>query len=134
MKWAIPEKIQTGGVLRIYFFEPSPLHPPPPPPHTHTLPNTPPPLTLPLEIPGKAKLNPRIFCKIVLARYLLEIPKLNRKTSVWGKSHIYMIFLLLLLAGHPSQLFKSFEFGNGSRISDENLVILEFKYLQNKKW
>ena len=32
------------------------------------------------------------------------------------------------------QLFKSFEFGNGSRISDENLVILEFKYLQNKKW
>ena len=25
-------------------------------------------------------------------------------------------------------------FGNGSRISDENLVILEFKYLQNKKW
>ena len=34
----------------------------------------------------------------------------------------------------PPQLFKSFEFGNGSRISDENLVILEFKYLQNKKW
>ena len=33
-----------------------------------------------------------------------------------------------------SQLFKSFEFGNGSRISDGNLVILEFKYLQNKKW
>ena len=33
-----------------------------------------------------------------------------------------------------TQLFKSFEFGNGSRISDENLVILEFKYFQNKKW
>ena len=32
------------------------------------------------------------------------------------------------------QLFKSFEFGNGSRISGENLVVLEFKYLQNKKW
>ena len=31
-------------------------------------------------------------------------------------------------------LFKSFEFGNGSRISDEKLVLLEFKYLQNKKW
>ena len=30
--------------------------------------------------------------------------------------------------------YKSFEFGNGSRMSDENLVILEFKYLQNKKW
>ena len=29
-------------------------------------------------------------------------------------------------------LFKSFEFGNGSRISDEKLVLLEFKYLQNK--
>ena len=33
-----------------------------------------------------------------------------------------------------AQLFKSFEFGNRSRMSDENLVILEFKYLQNKKW
>ena len=32
-----------------------------------------------------------------------------------------------------SRLFSSFEFGNGSRMSDENLVILEFKYLQNKK-
>ena len=32
------------------------------------------------------------------------------------------------------RLFKSFEFGNGSRISGENLVVLEFKYLQNKKW
>ena len=31
-------------------------------------------------------------------------------------------------------LFKSIEFGNGSRISDEKRVILEFKYLQNKKW
>ena len=33
-----------------------------------------------------------------------------------------------------TRLFKSFEFGNGSRMSDENLVMLEFKYLQNKKW
>ena len=33
-----------------------------------------------------------------------------------------------------SRLFRSFEFGNGSRMSDENLVILEFKFLQNKKW
>ena len=33
-----------------------------------------------------------------------------------------------------SGLFKSFEFGNGSRMSDKNHVILEFKYLQNKKW
>ena len=33
-----------------------------------------------------------------------------------------------------TRLFKSFEFGNGSRISDEKLVLLEFKYLQNKKW
>ena len=30
-------------------------------------------------------------------------------------------------------LFKSFEFGNGSRMSDKNHVILEFKYLKNKK-
>ena len=33
-----------------------------------------------------------------------------------------------------AQLFKPFEFGNGSRMSDENLTILEFTYLQNKKW
>ena len=32
------------------------------------------------------------------------------------------------------QLFQSFKFGNGKRMSDENLVILEFKYFQNKKW
>ena len=31
-------------------------------------------------------------------------------------------------------LFTSFEFRNGSRISGEKLVILEFKYLKNKKW
>ena len=35
---------------------------------------------------------------------------------------------------HCSRLFKSFKFGSGSRISGKNLVILEFKYLQNKKW
>ena len=29
---------------------------------------------------------------------------------------------------------KSFKFWNGSRMFDEKLVILEFKYLQNKKW
>ena len=33
-----------------------------------------------------------------------------------------------------SRQFKSCEFGNGSRIYDEKFVILEFKYLQNKKW
>ena len=33
-----------------------------------------------------------------------------------------------------TRLFRSFEFGNGSRISDEKRLILQFKYLQNKKW
>ena len=33
-----------------------------------------------------------------------------------------------------TRLFKSFEFGNGSRISDKNLVMLEFKHLQNREW
>ena len=32
-----------------------------------------------------------------------------------------------------TRLFKSFQFGNGSRMPDQNLVILDFKYLQNKK-
>ena len=31
------------------------------------------------------------------------------------------------------RLFKSLEFGNGSRMSDKKLTILEFKYLLNKK-
>ena len=31
-------------------------------------------------------------------------------------------------------LFKSFEFRNRSRISDEKLAILEFKYLRDKEW
>ena len=38
-----------------------------------------------------------------------------------------------LLFSQHSWLFKSFEFGNGSRMSDANLAILEFKYLQKKK-
>ena len=40
----------------------------------------------------------------------------------------------VILADVNTRLFKSFKFGNGSRMSDEKLVILEFKYLQNKKW
>ena len=35
---------------------------------------------------------------------------------------------------HDSRLFKSFEFGNGSRMFDENLVVLEFRYIHNKIW
>ena len=34
---------------------------------------------------------------------------------------------------HKVRLIKSFEFGNGSTMSDEKLVILENKYFQNKK-
>ena len=33
-----------------------------------------------------------------------------------------------------AQLLKLFKFGNGTRMFDKKLVILEFKYLQNKKW
>ena len=33
-----------------------------------------------------------------------------------------------------TRLFNSFEFGNGNRMFDEKLAILEFKYFQNKKW
>ena len=39
-----------------------------------------------------------------------------------------------LFSFHCGWLFKSFEFGKGSRISDKSLVILEFIYLQIKKW
>ena len=44
------------------------------------------------------------------------------------------IFVFLQPTQLFSRLFKSFIFENGSRMSDENLVILEFMYLQNKKW
>ena len=39
---------------------------------------------------------------------------------------------LLLFIG--TRLFKSFEFGSASKMSDEKLTLLEFKYLQNKRW
>ena len=45
-----------------------------------------------------------------------------------------MYKLARLIRWHRNTLFKSFKFGNGSRVSDKNLVILEFKYLQKKKW
>ena len=38
------------------------------------------------------------------------------------------------MATPRAQQFKSFEFENGSRMSDKKLVKLEVKYLQNKKW
>ena len=44
----------------------------------------------------------------------------------WSNAIIFCNFLALV--------FKLFEFGNVSKISDEKLVILEFEYLQNKKW
>ena len=34
----------------------------------------------------------------------------------------------------PSRQFKSFKFGSRRRMSDEKFIILEFKYLQDKKW
>ena len=72
MKWAIPEKIQTGG-FEIYFFE-NPLG------IFHFL-------TLPLEIPDKTKLNLWIFHKILLEP--LEITRPKIKTS-----GIYTLFFL----------------------------------------
>ena len=76
IQWAIPEKIQTRGELRIYFFEnyPGIFHF----------------FTLPLEIPDKTKLSPWIFHKIVLEP--LEIPRPKTKTP--GNSTLFFL-------GHP---------------------------------
>ena len=49
--------------------------------------------------------------------------------SLWTKK-----FFIFPQPGKNSRLFKLFEFGNRSRTSDEKFVILEFKYLHNKKW
>ena len=107
MKWAIPEKIQTGGVLRIYFFEPPPT-PTPSPPRRHTHPLTPIPPTPPwnfsffyftLGNSRQSKAQPMDILQNCV-RYLLEIPKLQSfqlKDPYAWKSHIYMIFLLLLV-------------------------------------
>ena len=75
LSWAIPEKIQTGG-LRIYSFE-----------NPSGISNF---LTLHLEIPDKTKLNPWIFHKIVLDP--LDI--LKPKTKTPGNSTLFFL-------GHP---------------------------------
>ena len=49
-------------------------------------------------------------------------------------SNFFQNFWIATQVINITRLFKSFEFGNGSWMSDENLVKLEFKYLQNKKW
>ena len=58
---------------------------------------------------------------------------------IWSNYQLTGWVILFLVILHQDiynfpRLFKSFEFGNVSRMSDENLVIFEFKYLQNKKW
>ena len=58
--------------------------------------------------------------------------KANQMKSYQG--HNYEVSHSHTLCVWHTQLFKSFKFGNGSRISDEKLNILKFKYLQNKKW
>ena len=63
IKWAIPEKIQIGG-LRIYFYENPPVI-------FHFL-------LYPVEIPDKTKLNPWIFHETVWDS--LEISRPKRKT------------------------------------------------------
>ena len=76
--WLFQKNPNRGG-LRIYFFEKVPgiFHV----------------LTLPLEIPDKAKLNTRIFHKIVLDP--LEIPR--PKTRTPEKSTLFFL-------GHPWKL------------------------------
>ena len=66
-----------------------------------------------------------------LIKNTMEFPR--DLTQFCGISRRWALFYLKF-PGVRSWLFKSFEFGNGSGMSDENLVILEFKYLQNKKW
>ena len=87
---AFPENFQRGrGGLRIYFFDK-------PPGIFHFF-------TLPLEIPGKTKLNPWIFHKIVIDS--LEIPRPKRKTP--GNSHY---FFLVNLGNSTSFLINPWKF------------------------
>ena len=69
----------------------------------------------------------RFFCQ----KRVIHIAKASSK--LLHCQHRKILRTPVYLMGVSSQLLKSFEFGNGSRMSDENLVILEFKYLQNKK-
>ena len=67
-----------------------------------------------------------------------KIPSRNNKVLVHTDSlHFFKKYqqpIIKFWSVPVPQLFKSFEFGNGSRMFDKNLAILEFKYLQNKKW
>ena len=49
--------------------------------------------------------------------------------TIYGTRYL----MTTVIGSFITQLFKSFKFRNGGRMSDENHVILEFKYLKNKK-
>ena len=55
-------------------------------------------------------------------------------THVIKNTHGLAYVAIAIFLTDCAWLFKLFEFENGSRMSNENLVILEFEYLQNKKW
>ena len=81
---------------------------------------------------------------------MLSIGTFPKTQAIWTKYCIYIYILVNLVCAqywcplfciqycqkyfdNLPWLFKPFKFGNGSRVSDKKLIILEFKYLQNKK-
>ena len=67
-----------------------------------------------------------------MKKYKFDKKKQTQALTILTGNNLILPFKLSQVS--VTQLFKSFEFGNGSRMSDENFVLLEFKYLQNKKW
>ena len=91
-----------------------------------------------IEMPGLGSVN-NILLLFLATFFGMSFSAIN--WTDWNVHNPAYVFWICLAELHNvalgtvqlPRLFKSFEFGNGSRMSDENLVILEFKYLQNKK-
>ena len=85
---------------------------------------------------GKFSLNllKKMFSKSSEYNVLAEGMYFLDKSSPSNFNFLEFPLLVWSCPNSSSRLFKSFEFRNGSRMSDKKLVILEFKYLQNKKW
>ena len=69
-------------------------------------------------------------------KFLIFLGKIQEISALENKYQQFSAYFGQIFA-FPTprlQMFISFKFGNGSQMSDNKLVILEFKYLQNKKW
>ena len=76
----------------------------------------------------------KVICKQSLSHINKQVHAICTTRLIWlllGCPNLQIWFVQFI--AHQARLFKSFKIENGSRISDKKLVILEFKYIQDKK-